>query len=259
MTAKVDTSCLLAAAMEMARSAGKVHLKYFRSPELRIDSKLTQADVVTQADKEAEKIILERISSMFPEHGVLSEESGNARSGPDVRWIVDPLDGTTNFSQGLPLFSVSIAVEVNGEDAVGVVYAPVLDEMFHAVKGQGAYLNGKRIHCSQKSRLDQAVVATGFPVDKDINPDNNIENVARVAPKVRGLRRLGSAAIDISYVAAGFLDGYWEMNLHEWDVAAARLIAAESGAKYSLWRSDRGISALAAAPHLHGLLAQLLK
>ncbi len=164
--------------------------------------------------------------------------------------MIDPLDGTTNFSQGLPLFCVSIGIEHNGETVAGVVYAPYMDELFHAVKGEGAMLNGNPIKVSGKTRLDHSVVSTGFPVDKDVNPDNNLDNVARVMPCVRGLRRLGSAAVDICYCAAGFLDGYWEMNLHEWDVNAALLILAEAGGKAESFRDDRNVSIVAGTPEI---------
>ena len=246
--------------MEMARKAGEIHLCHFRRPDLRADAKFNQSDVVTIADREAEKLILDIIQSRFPSHSVLSEESGRHDAGHSFRWIIDPLDGTTNFSQGLPYFSVSIALEIDGKDALGVVYAPYLGEMFHAITGGGAFLNGKPLRCPDKHELNKAVVATGFPIDKDTHVDNNLSNVVRITPLVRGLRRLGSAALDLCYTGAGYLDGYWEMNLHEWDVAAGRIIAREAGAVYGLWResADRGICALAASPALYPLLLSLL-
>lgn len=256
-----DIHAILEAAIAIARGAGEIHLRHFRHAGLRIDNKLNDSDVVTTADREAEAFIISEINRRFPDHSVLSEESG-ASGNPDsgLRWIVDPLDGTTNFSQGLPLFCVSICVNDGTDDLVGVVYNPYLNELFHAVRGEGAWLNGKSIQCSDKTRLQTAVAATGFPVDKGTNPDNNLENVARIMPDVRGLRRLGSAAMDLAYVGAGFLDAYWEMDLHEWDVAAGRLIAKEAGARYTLWRDNnhRGICALAASPGIYHLLLQRL-
>ena len=205
---------------------------------------------MTAADKAAEKLLLDHIRSVYPDHSILSEESGADEQSGEFRWVIDPLDGTTNFSQGLPLFCVSIGIEHNGETVAGVVYAPYMDELFHAVKGEGAMLNGNPIKVSGKTRLDHSVVSTGFPVDKDVNPDNNLDNVARVMPCVRGLRRLGSAAVDICYCAAGFLDGYWEMNLHEWDVNAALLILAEAGGKAESFRDDRNVSIVAGTPEI---------
>ena len=139
---------------------------------------------VTAADKASEKLIIDCIHEKFPEHGIISEESGPDHSEREWRWVIDPLDGTTNFSQGLPVFSVSIAVEHNGESVVGVVYAPYLGELFHAIKGEAHSLNGKPICCSSKQRMSEAVVATGMPYDKMSNPDNNLREVAKIAPLV---------------------------------------------------------------------------
>ncbi|MDE7396677.1 MAG: inositol monophosphatase [Muribaculum sp.] len=246
-------------AMTIARSAGDVQMKYFRQAGLDVAVKLNEADIVTEADKASERIILDGISSRYSGHAVLSEESGVIDGDAEWRWIVDPLDGTTNFAQGLKIFSVSIAVEHRGEVVVGVVYAPAMDEMFCAVKGRGATLNGMPVSASVKSRLDRCVVSTGFPVDRADNPVNNYDNVLRVLPLVRGLRRLGSAAVDLCYTAAGYLDAYWEMNLHEWDIAAGRLIAQEAGVTVSEFRNDRNLSILAAPPAIHALLNPLIR
>ncbi len=245
-------------ATRWGKEAGDELLRYFRSDSLQIATKFNQSDIVTAADKAAEKIIIGHINELYPDHSILSEESGLTSRDSRVRWVIDPLDGTTNFSEGLPLFSVSIAVEIDGTAAIGVVYAPRLNEMFHAIKGSGAWLNGHRITVSHKTALNQSVVATGFPVDKDTNPDNNLQSAGRVLPAVRGLRRLGSAALDLSYVGAGFLDGYWEINLHEWDVAAGALIASEGGASITRFRHDRNVSMLASTPTIHNSLLKLI-
>lgn len=249
---------MLEAAIVMARAAGDVQLEYFRSSHLDIETKSNEYDVVTAADKASEKIIKDYIHENFPEHGIISEESADEHADSEWRWVIDPLDGTTNFSQGLPTFSVSIALEHNREAVVGVVYAPYLGELFHAVKGGGAFLNGKPIRCSQKSSLAESVLATGIPYDKLTNPDNNIREVSEIAPKVRGIRRLGSAAMDLSYVAAGFLDGYWELNLNRWDVAAGTLIVHEAGAVTRPIRDNRKFSVMAASPSLAPQLMKLL-
>ena len=253
-----DIKKLVDDAIAWAREAGEVQLKYFRSSHLNIRAKFNDSDIVTEADKASEQVIINNINRTYPQHAILSEEMGGNAIESDYRWIIDPLDGTTNFSNGLPLFSVSIAVEYRGEVIVGVVYAPYLYEMFHAVKEGGAWLNGKPIAPSGKESLSHSVVTTGFPVDKDTTNDNNLDNVSRVLPRVRGMRRLGSAAIDLCYVAAGFLDGYWEMNLHEWDVAAGLLIVEEAGACYSHFRTDRNISVVAATPLIFETLCSLL-
>ena len=190
-----------------AREAGRIHMRYFRSKNLEIGTKYNSYDVVTRADKESEALIIGRIEEAYPDHAILAEESGQHENPGHWRWVIDPLDGTTNYSSGLPIFCVSIALERDGETVVGVVYAPYLDEMFSAVRGEGATLNGKPIHCSVKTSLAEAVVSTGLPVSKKDNPDNNMAAMVRVGLEVRGLRRLGSAAMDLCYTAAGRLLG----------------------------------------------------
>ena len=217
----------------LAEGAGKIQLAYFRGDDLAIRTKSNVYDVVTRADKESEAYIAAAILERWPDHEILGEEGGSmGRAGSDYRWVVDPLDGTTNYSQGLPVFSVSIALQYRGETIAGVVYAPYLNELFWASKGGGAYMKSRsdevrRLHVSAKQTLATSVIATGFPYDKDVNPD---------------VRRLGSAAYDLSCVAAGLLDGYWELDLHEWDVCAANLIVREAGGVVADFRPDRGVS-----------------
>lgn len=245
-----DYEILADAAEAIARAAGARLLEFFRREHLQVETKLNESDIVTEADRASEETILRLVSERFPTHSVLSEESGESVREGEFRWVIDPLDGTTNFRCGLPFFSVSIGIEHRGETVAGVVYAPRMNEMFRGVKGCGATLNGDRIGCSSIATLDRAVVATGFPVDKSVTADNNLDNVGRLLPRIRGLRRLGSAAIDICYTAAGFLDGYWEMNLHDWDVAAGLLIAREAGCKSEEFRRDRNRSVVVAPPQL---------
>ncbi|MDE6268044.1 MAG: inositol monophosphatase [Muribaculaceae bacterium] len=255
-----NTDDLLFEAVRLARLAGQIQLRHFRSRSMGIEVKQqNDFNVVTSADKESESLIISAIRQAYPDHAILAEESGATDGEAGYRWVIDPLDGTTNFSAGLPIFSVSIAVELDGDPIVGVVFAPYLDELFTAVKGEGAWLNGNPISPSVTTSLSSAVVSTGFPYDKAQNPDNNLDNVARVMPLVRGLRRLGSAAVDLCYVAAGFLDGYWELNLNRWDIAAGSLIAREAGACVTSFRDDRGYSLIAATPAVHPLLAQLIE
>ena len=235
----------------LAEAAGGIQLAYFRGDRLSIETKSNVYDVVTRADRESEELIAGMIAERYPDHAILGEEGGcRGNAASDWRWVVDPLDGTTNYSQGLPLFTVSIALQYRGETIVGVVYAPYLNELFTATKGGGAYLQyasrePERIRVGEKQTLATSVIASGFPYDKDVNPDNNSDNVARIIPYVRDVRRLGSAAYDISCVAAGLLDGYWELALHEWDVCAAELILAEAGGVVCDLRRDRGISIVA--------------
>ncbi|MDE7411168.1 MAG: inositol monophosphatase [Paramuribaculum sp.] len=242
---------------QWAITAGDYQLSHFRVSDFDVAVKLNESDIVTSVDKQTETIIINCIRKEFSDHDILSEESGESIQGrSDYLWVIDPLDGTTNYSTGLPIFAVSIALKYKGVTQLGVVYAPRLGEMFAAIRGKGAELNGKAINCKTNTYMSRAVVSTGFPIDKNQNPDNNMDNLARILPLVRGVRRLGSAAIDICYVAAGVLDGYWELNLHEWDVAAALLIAEESGARYSYFRQDRGVSVAVASD---GIFDELMK
>ena len=253
-------NAILNHAMTMAREAGEVQLKLFRSQELEIATKQNDFDVVTAADKASEKIIVESINKNYPDHSVLTEESGlSLRGNGEWQWVIDPLDGTTNYSAGLPWFNVAIGIKHMEETVAGVVYAPRLGEMFAATLGGGATLNGNPIKPSLTPTLSKAVVSTGFPYDKATNPDNNLDNFKQIMPVVRGLRRMGSAALDICYVAAGFLDAYWELNLHEWDVCAAMLIAHDAGAVAHRFRPDRNWCIMASNVPLVSQLKDIIK
>lgn len=245
-------------ALFMAMKVGEIQMHYFRHKNLEQSTKLNDSDVVTIADKESEAFILDYIHKHYSDHGIISEEAGEENEKRDWRWVIDPLDGTTNFSSGLPAFCVSIALEHLGEAIVGVVYAPYLQECFCAVKGKGAWFNGKQIYCSDKSELSKAVLATGIPYDRKENPDNNLKEINKVALCVRGIRRMGSAAIDLCYTAAGFFDAYWELNLNIWDVSAGQLIAKEAGAVVKSIRSNRNHSVLVSNPNLYPILYKLL-
>lgn len=243
-------------AVGMAREAGRIQLSYFRGDDLAMKTKSNVSDVVTRADRESEELIVRSILERYPTHAILGEEGGaRGDAASEWRWVVDPLDGTTNYSQGLPVFCVSIALQYRGETVVGVVYAPYLRELFTAVRGGGAWCrrgDGEpvRLHVSTKQRLDCSVVATGFPYDKSENPDNNSDNVARILTHVRDVRRMGAAAYDLSCVAAAMLDGFWELNLHEWDVCAASLLVIEAGGIVESLRADRGVSPVAGSATL---------
>jgi myo-inositol-1(or 4)-monophosphatase len=186
-------------------------------------------DVVTEMDIKAEDMIMKTIKARFPEHGILTEESFEQKSGSGYRWIIDPLDGTTNYSHGFPIFCVSIALEREGEIILGVVFNPMLNELFTAEKGKGAYLNNKRIRVSGISELTKSLLATGFPYDVRTSRDNNISHFANFAVRAQAIRRAGSAALDMCYVACGRFDGFWELKLKPWDTAAAMLIIKEAG------------------------------
>ena len=219
----------------IAREAGALLMDYFRR-RVTIEYK-GEADLVTVADRGSEKLIRQRIRSQFPAHDVLGEEEGLVDTGSDYRWYVDPLDGTTNFAHGFPVFSVSMALEYKGTRIAGVIYDPTRDEMFAAERGSGARLNQQPIHVSQTGSLAECLVATGFPSHKR-HKNPNIYFYHQITLRTHGVRRAGSAALDLAYVAAGRLDGFWEFNLNSWDTAAGVLVVEEAGGKVT--RFDGG-------------------
>ena len=213
---------------EIAREAGLLLMEYFHQ-HVAIEYK-GEADLVTVADRSSEKLIRERIRSQFPAHDVLGEEEGLIDTGSDYRWYVDPLDGTTNFAHGFPVFCVSMALEYRGKRIAGVVYDPTRDEIFTSEQGSGAYLNQQRIHVSKTTTLAECLVATGFPSHKR-HKNPNIFFYHQITLRTHGVRRAGSAALDLCYVAAGRLDGFWEFNLNPWDTAAGALMVEEAGGR----------------------------
>ena len=239
---------LLIDAVEWARRAGAIQLEYFRSHHLDVKVKQNESDIVTKADRMSDALITENIRRRYPDHSILAEESGADQRTGDFQWVIDPLDGTTNYTAGLPTFAVSIGINFKGKPVVGVVFAPYLNELFTAVAGEGAMLNGEPIRVRENDRLDRAVLSTGFPVDRRENPDDNVKEFHRVLTEARAVRCLGAASMDLCYTAAGVLDGFWEMNLHEWDVAAGALIVEEAGGKVTRYRDDRNVGILAATP-----------
>lgn len=188
-------------------------------------------DIVTDADKKAEDIIITYLKEKHPTFGFLTEERDEVKGEGAYRFIIDPIDGTTNFAHGFPFFCVSIALEKKGEIIMGAVYDPIAKEMFEAELGKGAFLNDKQIFASDNKKLIDSLICTGFPYDVATSEINNLENFTRVIKKAQALRRTGSAALDICCVACGRFDGFWEVNLKPWDVAAAYIIATEAGAK----------------------------
>lgn len=240
----------------LANEVGRFQLSRFRTSGLKISSKTSVTDLVTEVDTASEERLVAWVRTNYPDHGVLAEEGGGAER--EWTWIIDPLDGTVNYAQGLPIFSISIALQHRGQAVLGVVHLPAYGETFWAVRGQGAWRNGERLQVSDKRDLKQCVLGTGFPYDKDTHPINNVAYASHIIPQLRGIRRMGSAAYDLCCVAAGFLDGYWEMTLKPWDVAAGVLMVEEAGGVIRRFREDRGISLVAANPDLaETILAEL--
>jgi myo-inositol-1(or 4)-monophosphatase len=218
----------LATAVEAALAAGRTQRRYFRQP-LDVVKK-GPIDLVTAADLEVERAFRALIPARFP-HVVLGEETAEraGTSGARLRWIVDPVDGTTNFVHGLALFSVSIALEIDGRVDLGVVYDPMAGELFTAERGEGARLNGRRLAVSNRAAMIDALVCTGFPYSHGGSRQQQVDVFAAFLEQSRAVRRLGSAAIDLCYVAAGRFDGFWEERLHPWDIAAGALVVTEAG------------------------------
>jgi myo-inositol-1(or 4)-monophosphatase len=192
-----------------------------------------EIDIVTDADRKSEEMILERINRKFPRHDILAEESEARDSGAEFRWIIDPLDGTTNYAHGFPVFCVSMALQRNGEIIAGCIYNPMLDEMFTAEAGSGAFLNGGRLRVSAVRDFSKSFLATGFPYDLRTDRNNNINYFVSLAKRTLAVRRAGSAALDLAYTAAGRFDGFWELKLHPWDTAAGLLLVREAGGEVS--------------------------
>lgn len=217
----------LESVVDIARQAGDLLKEKFNEPHT-IEYK-GLINLVTEADHASEERIISKIRETYPDHDILTEESKGIATGAVFRWIIDPLDGTTNYAHGYPVFCVSVALERKGEICFGAVYNPMLNEMFFAEKGAGAFLNGKRIRVSDTEDLTKSLLATGFPYDVRDSRENNLDHFNRMAVNAQAIRRAGAAALDMAYVAAGRFDGFWELKLMPWDTAAAWLLVEEAG------------------------------
>lgn len=218
-------------AIQAARSGGRVLMQKFgRVLDLRHKGTV---DLVTDADLESESAIVEVLRGAFPHHDILAEEGDYGPCAGKFRWIIDPLDGTTNYAHGFPWFAVSIALAIEGQISLGVIYNPFHQELFVAEQGRGAFLNNTRICVSANARLADALLSTGFPYDRKESPVNNFDHFVNFQRTAFACRRVGSASLDLAYVAAGRLDGFWEMKLKPWDVAAGKLLVEEAGGKIS--------------------------
>lgn len=246
----------LAAAIE----GGRVLMQKFGTA-LEISHK-GEVDLVTEADRAAEETIVSVIRHTFPRHDILAEEADYGHCESRYRWIIDPLDGTTNYAHGFPWFAVSIALEVEGEIRLGVVFNPFHHELFFAEKGEGAYLNDVQIRVSSTPRLDRALLATGFPYDRKTSPVNNYDHFLNFQQEAQACRRAGAASLDLAYTAAGRLDGYWEMKLKPWDVAAGQLLVTEAGGRVSDFAGrdfdTYGVECLASNGRFHAEMLAIL-
>jgi myo-inositol-1(or 4)-monophosphatase len=247
-------------AVEAARAAGAL-LREGYGQSLAVEHK-GAIDLVTDYDRRAESLILGRLRAAFPEHALNAEESGRT-AGSAHEWLVDPLDGTTNYAHGFPVFAVSLALTIRGALALGVVYDPLRDELYTAEAGQGAALNGARLRVSPVAELDRALLATGFAYDVRTRARNNLAEFGRFVLRCQGVRRAGSAALDCAWVAAGRLDGYWELSISPWDVAAGALLVREAGGRVTTPSGGPNFLAegaiLASNGRLHAEMLALLK
>jgi myo-inositol-1(or 4)-monophosphatase len=250
----------LEAALSAARRSGEV-LRAAFGTEHSITYK-GEVDLLTEIDEQAERLIREELLGTFPTYGMLAEEGGELTGEEDVRWIVDPLDGTTNYAHQLPIFCVSIALERSGEVVLGVVHDPMGEETFVAERGRGATLNGGPIKVSDTDELIRALVATGFPYDRAEMPEA-LELFGRFAATTQGMRRLGSAALDLCYVASGRIDGYYERGIWPWDLAAGSVIVEEAGGNLTNYRGDvldlDGREIVASNGRLHPSIMRLME
>ena len=256
MSTALDSAHALAVARDAAVAAGEILLRFLgRLEGTRIDAKSSARDLVTEADVSSERLLVERLRAAFPDHAIEAEEEVRdaERAGP--RWFLDPLDGTINFIHGIPAFAVSMGLYVDGEPEVAVVHAPRLGETFTARRGHGAHLNGTAIAVSETTSLGDAILGTGFPYRRNELEHDNLANFGRFFYDVRGLRRIGSAALDLAYVAAGRLDGFWELHLSPHDVAGGALLVREAGGVVTDARGGddwlRGGRIVASGPVLH--------
>lgn len=224
-------------AVEAALQAGKIQRE--RSDRIGKVTYKGEIDLVTEVDLLCEKEIIRRIKKQFPDHDILAEESGGAQGSADYRWIIDPLDGTVNYSHGFPSYCVSIGLEKEGEPELGVIYSPCLDELFIAEKGKGANLNSKPIAVSTVDSIKKSLLITGFAYDVSRAENDNLDHFRNFVKESQAVRRTGSAALDMCYMAMGRAEGFWELNLRPWDVAAARLIITEAGGKVTRFDGSR--------------------
>ncbi len=222
----------------IARRAGEIIRSGF-GKNFSVEFKTNASNLVTEIDKKSEKTIKNFIKKEFPGHAIIAEESGEDLTGSEYTWIIDPLDGTTNFAHGLPLFSVSIGVVKNNEIICGVIYDVMQDNMYTSEKGGGTYCNGKELKVSINDKLEESLLVTGFPYDIANNPHKTLEKFNAFVINSRAVRRLGSAAIDFCYVASGVFDGFWEVHLHPWDLCAGMLLVEEAGGVVTNFQNEK--------------------
>ncbi|HSP87878.1 MAG TPA: inositol monophosphatase family protein [Ignavibacteriaceae bacterium] len=246
----------------IAREAGEIVREGFNK-NLKIEFKTNESDLVTNIDKASEKLITDFIKKKYPSHGILAEEGGNIKNSSEYIWVIDPLDGTVNFAHGLPIFSISIGLQKDGQTIAGVVYDVPMDVMYSSELGGGSFANNEKIKVTENSNIRHSILVTGFPYNIRENPYNALEKFVALTKASRGMRRLGSAAIDFCYVAKGVFDGFWEVYLNPWDICAGKLIVEEAGGTVTNFNGEQiGIDSkqiLASNGLVHKDLVEILK
>ena len=256
---------MLNVAIKAARAAGAIINRAALDVEaVRVSQKQVN-DFVTEIDQASERIIIETLLTAYPDHGILAEESGSQHGNPnaDHIWIIDPLDGTTNFIHGFPVYCVSIALQVRGKLEQAVIYDPTRNDLFTATKGRGAFMNERRIRVSKRVRLNECLISTGFPFRPEDDFDKYLRLMGDVMQRTAGVRRPGAAALDLAYVAAGFSDGFFELGLQPWDMAAGALLVTEAGGLVGNFTGDANYlehkECLAASPRIYAQMVPLLQ
>lgn len=255
-------SALLDDVISATHAAGRILADGFGS-SFTINSKEGRHNLVTEYDLRCEALLREQLAAILPGSGFLGEEGGATNADAAAQWIVDPLDGTVNFAHGIPIFCVSVALQVDGTIVIGVIHHPLLNETFWAVRGEGAWLNGKRLQTSSTTSVHDSILVTGFPYNVQDNPERCIDQFSTVVRLGIPIRRLGSAALDLAYLAAGRFDGFWEVRLHPWDMAAGVLLVEEAGGMVTHYGGRSFVlahdSIVATNGHMHDELVHLLE
>ena len=248
--------------IEVAKEAGKIQMSHFGNIS-SLEKKSTNYDLLTEADKQSEDYIIKQISLKYPLHSILSEEWGETNNNSEYKWVIDPLDGTTNFVHNLPIFAVSIGLQQHNRTICAVVYNPAADKCFYAEKDKGAYLNKNKLFVTSSTTLSNSLIATGFPYLHDNRYDLSFEIFKELYGKTRGIRRLGAAALDLCFVAMGRFDAFYEFELKPWDICAGSLIVSEAGGVVSDWNGlkapDSGVRILASNNKVHCEIIEVLK
>ena len=250
-------------ALRIAIKAGAILLQNYGKVHRITHKGIHAINLVTDIDKKSEAYIVKHLLKAFPDHQILAEEGSLSKTASPYKWLIDPLDGTTNYLHGFPFFAVSIGLEIEGDVALGIVYAPMLRELFVAERKKGATLNGKRIHVSKETELAKSLLATGFPYDVRVAKRNNLDYFSAFVKKARAIRRAGAASIDLCYIACGRFDGFWELRLAPWDLAAGVLMVEEAGGKVTNFEGKRlniyGDDAAASNGKIHATLLRVIQ